>query len=160
MLFRVGLFVAGLLGSCGCVIVPPNDSTSAAATLADPQSARAATSRTQTNREASQNSQNRANRLLDINDLRRRDDGREAKQSVSECAPGAGSPDAADGASSGRPRGAVPRGVTCLALGGAECQVTCRCRASGIYDVRWEEMVELRGFEPLTPRLPALCSPN
>jgi hypothetical protein len=22
------------------------------------------------------------------------------------------------------------------------------------------EMVELRGFEPLTPRLPALCSPN
>ena len=23
-----------------------------------------------------------------------------------------------------------------------------------------EEMVELRGFEPLTPRLPALCSPN
>ena len=23
-----------------------------------------------------------------------------------------------------------------------------------------EELVELRGFEPLTPRLPALCSPN
>ncbi len=23
-----------------------------------------------------------------------------------------------------------------------------------------KEMVELRGFEPLTPRLPALCSPN
>jgi site-specific recombinase XerD len=23
-----------------------------------------------------------------------------------------------------------------------------------------QEMVELRGFEPLTPRLPALCSPN
>jgi hypothetical protein len=23
-----------------------------------------------------------------------------------------------------------------------------------------EKLVELRGFEPLTPRLPALCSPN
>ena len=29
------------------------------------------------------------------------------------------------------------------------------CR--GCYVVR---LVELRGFEPLTPRLPALCSPN
>ena len=30
----------------------------------------------------------------------------------------------------------------------------------GCYISGREEMVELRGVEPLTPRLPALCSPN
>ena len=32
--------------------------------------------------------------------------------------------------------------------------------AIGYRDRYIRELVELRGFEPLTPRLPALCSPN
>ena len=52
-----------------------------------------------------------------------------------------------------RVREAAPREILSRAGAG-------RSAVGVVEDHDGNEMVELRGFEPMTPRLPALCSPN